>query len=73
MGHTTDAARHRGPHTGVHGGRGGGQPDTVGRHAARLDSDMLQQTHGDIARLNVCNLVICSVVPPYILLEVPHK
>lgn len=51
LGHPADAARHRGPHPRLHGGRGRGQPDPVGRHAARLDRDMLQQAHGDTARL----------------------
>ena len=42
MGHPADAARHRGPHLGVHGGRGRDQPDPVGRHATRLDRHLLQ-------------------------------
>ncbi len=43
LGHPADAAPDRGPHPGVHRGRGRDQPDPVGRHPARLDRHLLQQ------------------------------
>lgn len=42
MGHSADAEGDRGSDIGVHGGRGGGESDSVGSDAARLDCDLLQ-------------------------------
>lgn len=53
LGHPADAARDRGPDPGVHRGGGRGEPDPVGRHAARLDRHLLQPPHRDSASLVV--------------------
>ncbi len=47
LGHPADAAGHRGPNPGLHGGGGGDQSDPVGGDAARLDRHLLQQEPGD--------------------------